>query len=88
MIKEKYLPLGSVVLLKEAKKRLMITGFCVKPEEGEIVYDYIGCLYPEGVLSSKENPVFNHDQIERVFCYGCIDEEQKEFMNKLNELLK
>ena len=27
-MKEKYLPLGTVVLLKEATKRLIITGYC------------------------------------------------------------
>lgn len=31
--KEKYLPIGSVVLLKNAKKRIMITGFVAKGKE-------------------------------------------------------
>jgi len=36
-----------------AKKRLMITGFC-SVEEGkqEKMWDYSGCMYPEGFLSS------------------------------------
>jgi len=30
MNREKYLPIGSVVLLKDAKKRVMITGFAAR----------------------------------------------------------
>ena len=30
---EKYLPIGSIVLLNEGTKRLMITGFCIIPDE-------------------------------------------------------
>ena len=85
---EKYLPIGSVVLLKNGKKRLMITGFCVIPNDGDKEYDYSGCLYPEGMLSSEEIAVFNHNQIEKVFSAGFSDDEEKEFKKKLKELLE
>lgn len=85
-MKEKFLPLGSVVLLKNATKRLMITGFYVKTDEnGEKTYDYVGCLYPEGVISSKENCVFNHEQIDKIFFIGYSDDEEKSFKEKLNK---
>ena len=65
---EKYLPLGSVVMLKGASKRLMVTGFCTMAAEDEsgVMYDYSGCMYPEGVISSDQTALFNHDQIEKV----------------------
>ena len=51
---KKYLPIGTVVLLKGGQKRLMITGFCSIPKEDKTkIYDYTGCLYPEGVLNSE-----------------------------------
>ena len=85
-MKEKFLPLGSVVLLKNATKRLMITGFYVKADEnGEKTYAYVGCLYPEGVISSKENCVFNHEQIDKIFFIGYSDDEEKRFKEKLNK---
>lgn len=85
-MKEKFLPLGSVVLLKNATKRLMITGFYVKADENnEKTYDYVGCLYPEGVISSKENCVFNHEQIDKIFFIGYSDDEEKKFKEKLNK---
>ena len=87
MNKEKYLPLGSVVLLKEAKKRVMVIGFMVSANEtSDKVFDYMGCLYPEGVLSSEQSLVFNHDQIDKIFYLGYSDNEEKEFKDKLNKL--
>lgn len=86
---EKFLPIGSVVLLKNGKKRLMITGFCVSPEEDkEKVYDYSGCLYPEGIITTDQTGLFNHDQIEKIFAIGYSDNEEKDFKKKLNDLLE
>ena len=86
---EKYLPIGSIVLLNDATKRLMITGFCIVPKENpKKMYDYCGCLYPEGVLNSNMTCLFNHDQIEKVYHMGLIDEEEKEFKTKLGEIVK
>lgn len=83
---EKYLPVGSVVLLKNAKKRLMVTGFYIKTDEN-VIYDYSGCLYPEGVLSSEENCVFNHDQIDKIYFIGYVDEEEKKFKEELKKAI-
>lgn len=88
MIEEKYLPLGTIVLLKEAKKRMMIVGYEVTTEEEEPkTFDYIGCLYPEGVISPDRNLLFNHDQIEKIFFKGYSDEEDITFKNKLREIV-
>ena len=65
MIKE-YLPIGSVVILKGAKKRLMITGYCMRDLGSKKQYDYSGCLYPEGILDTKETALFDHEQIETI----------------------
>lgn len=85
---EKYLPLGSVVLLKGAKKRVMITGFCcvTKEHEGQM-FDYSGCLYPEGIISNEQTALFNHEQIANVYHLGLIDEEEKKFKEDLKLLL-
>lgn len=86
-IEEKYLPIGTVVMLTGGKKRVMITGFCaVQEAEQEKMWDYSGCLYPEGLLSSNQNCLFNHEQIEKIYYLGLIDEEEKEFKKKLKEI--
>lgn len=88
MNNEKYLPIGTVVMLKGGKKRAMITGFCAVPGDDKTkVYDYSGCLYPEGFISSNQTLLFNHEQIEKIYHMGLIDEEEKNFKVKLNELL-
>lgn len=87
-IKEKYLPVGTVVLLKNGKKRVMVTGFCVTPEGKDEAFDYSGCLYPEGFLSSNQNCLFNHSQIEKIFHMGLIDEEELKFKEQLKSLIE
>ena len=88
-IREKYLPIGSVVMLKGGKKRLMITGFCAIPEEEpNQIFDYSGCMYPEGFLSSSQTGLFNHEQIETVYSLGFSDDEEKQFQVRLKELVK
>ena len=87
-MREKYLPIGTVVLLKGGKKRAMITGFCsVAQENQEKIYDYSGCVYPEGYLSSNQVCLFDHDQIEKIFFLGFEDDEEKAFKDKLNKIV-
>lgn len=88
MIGEKYLPIGSVCILKEATRRVMITGFLAKGDSSEKVYDYVGCIYPEGVLSSDQNLLFDHEQIDKVFALGYSDADEKNFKNKLKKYLE
>lgn len=84
----KYLPIGSVVLLKGGKKRAMITGFCsVAQENQDKIYDYSGCVYPEGYLSSNQVCLFDHDQIEKIFFIGFEDDEEFRFKEKLNNIV-
>ena len=87
----KYLPIGTVILLKEGKKRLMITGFCpVANEDGKKkMYDYTGVIYPEGVVSASQMLLFNHAQIEKIFHMGMYkDEEEKAFKQNLIKTVK
>ena len=84
----KYLPIGTVVMLKGGKKRLMITGFCSMAKDNpSVMYDYSGCLYPEGVLSSDQTALFNHDQIAQVYYLGFVDDEEKKFKENLKNIL-
>lgn len=84
-IGEKYLPIGTVVMLKGGSKRVMIAGFCAMAEEaGDKVYDYSGCIYPEGFISSTQTCLFDHEQIEKVYFKGLVDEEEVNFKKKLN----
>lgn len=85
--KEKFLPIGTLVLLKDAKKKVMITSYLIfsKGENDEKkIFDYGGCPYPEGIVESNFAVGFNHDKIDKVLHVGYEDEESK----ALNKLLK
>lgn len=88
-IKGKYLPIGTVVMLNGGSKRVMITGFCALEENNkEKMWDYSGCMYPEGFLASNQTCLFNHSQIEKIYYLGFIDEEEEEFKKSLNEIME
>ena len=80
---EKYLPLGSVVLLEGGDKRVMIYGRRQKAVADDAEWDYIACLYPEGNLDDEHSYLFNHDQIERLYFIGYQDDEELEFHDAL-----
>lgn len=85
-MKEKYLPIGTVCLLKEATKKVMIIGYFIKAEKEGKPYDYLGCLYPEGNIFSKKSLLFNHENISEICHMGLESHEFKIYESKLKEL--
>lgn len=78
------LPIGSIVLLKDGAKKLMITGIKpVKEDEPDRIYDYIGVVYPEGFIGNEYNFLFDHDNITDVVFRGYENPERKEFIEFL-----
>jgi hypothetical protein len=85
--KEKLLPPGSIVLLKEGKKKLVIYGrkqMLLSGEEPRI-YDYLGCFFPEGYINQDYTFVFNHEDIKEILFVGFINEEEKQFAKFLSK---
>lgn len=73
------LPIGSVVLLKNAQKKIMIIGLMpIKHmESGEdVAYDYIGVPYPEGYIGHESAMLFKHESIEEVAFMGYSNDER------------
>lgn len=85
---EGLLPIGTVVLLKNSKKRIMIIGLLQKQiKDGEeVIWDYSACFYPEGYMGPDKTFLFNGDQIEKVFAVGYQDEEQFNFKMKIDQV--
>lgn len=86
-MKEKYLPIGTVVTLKNATKKIMIIGYCPVENGKKQMYDYSACLYPEGVIDSNKVLLCNHDQIAQIHFVGFESEEQKQNDEKLKTLV-
>ena len=88
-IGKKFLPIGTVVMLKGGTKRVMITGFCaITGRDRSKMWDYSGCIYPGGFLNSEQICLFDHSQIVRIDHMGLIDDEEKTFKTELNGLIK
>jgi len=85
-MEDKFLPIGTVVSLKGATKRIMIAGFC--PELKGKMFDYSGTLFPEGLMGLDKTLLFNHEEIDKIYHKGLVDDEEKAFINKLNETLE
>ena len=77
------LPIGSVVRTLGAERRLMIIGRILTSEMKDIIYDYVGTPYPEGVSSTDNYYFFNRDQIEQIYFIGFQDQEALEFQHEI-----
>ena len=77
------LPIGSVVLLKDGQKRVMIYGVKQTDTSTDKEYDYISVPYPEGNMGDESQFLFNHSDIEEIYFRGCEDEEREEFIENL-----
>lgn len=77
------LPIGSVVLLKNGEKRLMIFGIKQTDGETQTDYDYIGVIYPEGNIGPGGQFFFNHKDIAEVVFKGYSDHEREAFIDRL-----
>jgi hypothetical protein len=82
------LPVGSVVLLKGATRKIMIVGICQGlKEEGDVLYDYSGLLHPYGYMDRNTIFLFNHEQIVEVCSVGYMDDEFFAARGAVEELL-
>lgn len=92
---KRFLPIGSVVMLNGGKKEVMITSYCIFPTGTEIkdgkrvqtekkMYEYGGCIYPEGILDSNVSCAFNHNQIAEILYVGYETDKQQELSQMLN----
>lgn len=71
-INNDWLPLGSVVRLKEGERLLMIAGFMAIEKNTGVAYDYAGYPYPEGKQTDQEL-FFDRSLIEEVYQLGYLD---------------
>lgn len=86
---EGLLPIGSVVLLKDSTKKVMIAGVCQKGgSNAEKIWDYVGILFPEGYIGADKMFLFDGEQIDKVYALGYQDEEQMAFKAKADEAMK
>ena len=84
------LPIGSIVRLTDGEKKVMICGRVVCQGDNNQIYDYAGCVYPQGIVDSNHLFFFNKDAIAEFFFIGFQDREEMDFrhgvLDQLGEL--
>lgn len=75
------LPAGSVVLLKDATKKLMIIGVLQVKQEENKLYDYLAVPYPEGFIGTENNFLFDHEDINDIIFTGYDNPERESFIS-------
>ncbi|MCY6958012.1 DUF4176 domain-containing protein [Clostridium brassicae] len=75
---KRLLPVGSIVMLDlEKKEKIMIIGRLLRlTEDDEVIWDYCGCLVPQGLQTPEQLRMFNHKEIKRLLFVGYQDEEE------------
>jgi len=89
MEKHKFLPIGSVVVVKgEAKRKIMIiTRALAVKMGGEVLYfEYGGGFYPSGLVGDQIL-YFNEEDIETILFKGYEDEDDKLQQDMINQWL-
>ncbi len=85
----KYLQIGSIVLLNGGNKKIMINGYCqVAQEKPDKVFDYRGCPFPEGILDDKGVALFDASQIKEVCFEGFKNSDSIDFLDKLEMIIE
>lgn len=83
------LPIGTVVLVGNSEKKVMIVGVCQKGGSDEQkLWDYAGVIFPEGYLDPQKMFLFNNEQITHVYALGYQDDEQSAFKAKADAAMK
>lgn len=76
----KVLPIGSIVLLTNGTKPVMIFGYMQESRKDENGFvDYIGVPYPEGNINASLQIGFQMDDIREVLFEGYRSEEFRPF---------
>lgn len=84
------LPIGSVVLLKNAQKKVVIIGIMpIKHTESgvDVAYDYVGVPYPEGYIGQEAVMLFNYDSIAEIIFNGYSNDERMIMIEAVQKLV-
>lgn len=80
--KEDWLPVGSVVRLKDGERPIMIAGYMAMDADKRKIWDYVGYPYPEGKMTSQDY-FFDKDMIEEIRLVGYLDQRAVTFLSVL-----
>jgi len=84
--KDNILTIGTVVKVKNIEPYIMIIGYSII--KNNICFDYMGCIYPNGMSNTGEELIFNGNTIEEIIFNGYSDELEKQFKEKYSKMIE
>lgn len=89
MENKEWMPIGSVVYLKNGYKKLMIIGrgMIIQGDEGRLFFDYGGVQYPEGLMGD-EIAYFQKDAIEKIVFKGFSDDDDEMTAKRIDNYIE
>ena len=82
------MPIGSVVRIGDADKRLIIIGRAQRKAGEEDLYDYCSVPFPEGYLDGEHLIFHDHGDITYIFRVGYINDAEMDLQQRLEDFLK
>lgn len=80
------LPLGTIVVLNNGEKKIMIFGRKQIEAKTQKLFDYVACLYPEGNINEEYCYLFNHSDIREIIFRGYSDVDEETYLSYLETL--
>lgn len=78
---KRYLPVGTIVKLKDVDKLVMIAGYFPSgASRPDYVWDYSAFAFPEGMIGEDKVIQFDNESIEKIMVVGYQDAAQMNFM--------
>jgi len=84
-----YLPVGSIVGLRDDSRRLLVIGRQLYSATNNVIRDYAAVNYPNGYTDPKEKLIlFDKNDIAIVYHHGYVDEKEVELDRLLTEAVQ
>ena len=80
---KKYLPLGTIVTIKNNDFFYMIVGYTQKISDN--TYDYIVVKYPIGFVDFNTLAFFNHENIEEIIYLGSYNDKMNKILKQIKD---
>lgn len=70
--------IGTICKIKNSDIKVVIIGYNGNPVPGNHLYDYVGCLYPEGYTSAERLCFFDNNHIGNIVFNGYAEKQENE----------
>ena len=84
LTKEDWLPVGSMVRLKDGERPVMVAGYMAIGGSDGRIWDYVGYPYPVGRMDSRDY-FFDKESVEEIYLVGYLDQLGRQFQAFLEE---